>query len=206
MYFVRPPFLLKKIYQNCIWSVPTTEKVLYLTFDDGPIPEVTPWVLEQLKKYQARATFFCIGENVKKHPEIYKMVQAAGHTIGNHTYNHRNGWKVSDEHYIKNIGKCSKFVDSKLFRPPYGKIKHSQYKVVQDNYSIIMWNVLSGDFDPDTSPRECLENSVKYTEKGSIIVFHDSLKASVNLYHVLPVFLRYFSQRGYRFEALPALS
>jgi peptidoglycan/xylan/chitin deacetylase (PgdA/CDA1 family) len=206
MYFVRPPFLLRKIYQNCIWNIPTNDKVLYLTFDDGPIPEVTPWVLEQLKKHKAKATFFCIGENVKKHSEIYKQVQDGGHSIGNHTYNHRNGWKVSDEHYTRNIGKCSKFVASNMFRPPYGKIKHSQYKTVQHDYKIIMWNVLTGDFDQETSPRDCLENAVKYTEKGSIIVFHDSLKAATNLYYVLPVFLRYFSQKGFRFEALPVFS
>lgn len=203
MYFVRPPFLLKKIYTDCVWDLPTTEKIIYLTFDDGPIPVVTPWVLEQLKQYNAKATFFCIGENVKKNPAIFQQVIAAGHTIGNHTYNHRNGWSVSNEHYFNNVKRGAKFIPSKLFRPPYGKIKRSQSKVLHEEYTIVMWNVLSGDFDPGTSKKECLRNSVSHCDKGTIIVFHDSIKASENLYYTLPIFLRFFSQRGYRFEAIP---
>ncbi len=202
MYFVRPPFLLKKIYQDCVWDIPTKEKVIYLTFDDGPIPIVTPWVLETLKKYNAKATFFCIGENVRKHNSIFQQVIAAGHTIGNHTYNHRNGWKVADDQYFNNVKRGTRFIPSKLFRPPYGKIKRSQSKVLHHDYSIIMWNVLCGDFDKSTSKEDCLRNAVKYTNEGSIIVFHDSLKAAENLYHVLPIFLRFFSLRGYRFEAI----
>lgn len=202
MYFVRPPFLLKKIYEDCVWDIPTKEKVLYMTFDDGPIPEVTPWVLDLLRKYNAKATFFCIGENVKKNPAIFQRIADDGHTIGNHTYNHRNGWQVPNEHYFNNVKRGAKFISSKLFRPPYGKIKRSQSKVLQQDYTIIMWNVLCGDFDKDTSKKDCLRNAVKYTDKGSIIVFHDSLKAADNLFHVLPIFLRFFSQRGYRFEAI----
>lgn len=202
MYFVRPPYLLKKIYQQCVWDIPSKDNVLYLTFDDGPIPEVTPWVLDQLKKYNAKATFFCIGENVRKNPDIFRRIIEEGHTIGNHTYNHRNGWKVSNESYFNNVRKGSKFIESKLFRPPYGKIKRSQYMVLKDEYEIIMWNVLCGDFDPETSPREVLRNAVKYTDKGSIIVFHDSIKASKNLFYTLPVFLRFFAQRGFKFQAI----
>jgi peptidoglycan/xylan/chitin deacetylase (PgdA/CDA1 family) len=204
MKFVRPPYAVRKLYSSLIWRMPSTEKKVYLTFDDGPIPTVTPWVLEVLKKHNAQATFFCIGENVEKHPEVYEQILTEGHAVGNHTYNHLNGWKTRDEEYFRNIEKCATLVNSKLFRPPYGKIKRSQIKNLTSHIShlksIIMWDVLSYDYDPTVSPEKCLRNVLRYTRPGSIIVFHDSLKARKNLEYVLPTVLEQLSLQGFEFD------
>ena len=202
MFFVKTPSIVKRYYSGLVWDIPTEEKVIYLTFDDGPTPEVTSYVLKELSKYNAKATFFCLGCNVDKHPNIYQEIISEGHQIGNHTYHHLNGWHTNNQQYFDNVEKCSKTIDSKLFRPPYGRIKKSQSaKLIQD-YKIVMWDVLSGDFDPKTTPEQCLKNVIDYTSEGSIVVFHDSKKASQNLSYALPKFLAYFHERGYRFEAI----
>ena len=182
--------------------MPLKNKVLYLTFDDGPIPEVTPWVLEQLETYNAKATFFCVGENVKRHPQIFRQVVDAGHTVGNHTYNHLSGWATENVPYFHNVRHCARVVNSDLFRPPYGKLKPKQVQFLQRHYKIVMWDVLSGDFDPQVSPEKCLSNVVTNAGPGSIVVFHDSLKAEANIRYTLPRTLKFFSSQGYQFERL----
>ncbi len=202
MYLVKTPKWIQDFFPGYIWSIPGKEKCIFLTFDDGPIPEVTPWVLKTLKMYDARASFFCVGDNVRKHPLIYQSVQDAGHAIGNHTFNHLNGWASSAADYLQNVRKCAGVVNSNLFRPPYGKIKPKQAAELQKNYRIIMWDTLSGDFDPKISADKCLKNVIDTARSGSIIVFHDSLKAFEKLKFVLPKVLAHFTEKGYRFEAL----
>ncbi|MCW8897999.1 MAG: polysaccharide deacetylase family protein [Flavobacteriales bacterium] len=202
MYLVKSPFFLKKYYANFIWKIPTTEKIIYLTFDDGPTPEITEWTLTTLKKFNAKATFFCIGNNVSKHPIIFNKIMREGHAVGNHTHHHLNGWHTNNETYLSNIKKCEEVVKSKLFRPPYGRIKKSQYELIKNDYQVIMWDVLSGDFDPKTSPEKCLRNVINNATEGAIIVFHDSLKATENLKYTLPIVLSHFTEQGYRFEKL----
>ena len=208
-YFVKTPWLLKKLYPTFIWSVATKEKVLYLTFDDGPHETATPFVLDELKKYGAKATFFCIGKNVVNHPDIYRRITAEGHAVGNHTYNHLNGWTSSDTDYINDIIRAAKQIDSRLFRPPYGRIKTFQAKILQRNdnplhrlFSIVMWDVLSGDFDLDLSPQKCLSNVVDRAVSGSVIVFHDSAKAWSRMSYTLPKVLAHFAGKGFSFRAL----
>ena len=212
MYLAKSPWWLKMLYPQMVWNKSRQEKTIYLTFDDGPIPKVTPWVLKTLKVYNAKATFFCIGDNIQKHPEIFAQLEADGHTIGNHTQNHLKGWAVADEIYLDNIKQCSKWMDSYLFRPPYGRIKRSQIREIQNSkfktqnrdqaFKIIMWDVLSGDFDTQLSPEKCLQNVLKYTNNGSIIVFHDSLKAWERLAYVLPKALEFWQKEGYSFGVL----
>lgn len=181
------------------------EKYVYLTFDDGPIPVVTPFVLNTLNKYNAQATFFCIGDNVNKYPEIYADVLANGHTVGNHTYDHLKGWACTNEDYLSNIKKCTELVSSNLFRPPYGRINRSQISIIRSHFpdiNIIMWDVLSGDFDLNISAEKCLQNVLRNTRNGSIIVFHDSQKAFPHLQKVLPPVLEQLELRGFSFKAL----
>lgn len=208
-YWIKTNRFIKKIFSNYIWDIPNNENKIYLTFDDGPTPEITEWVLEQLEKYDFKATFFCIGDNIKKHPEIFNRIIAKGHAIGNHTFNHLNGWKTSTEDYIGNSIQWSvassqspnchlKSAICKLFRPPYGRIKTTQaQKLQQLGYKIIMWDVLSADFDISITKEECLDNVIKNTKSGSIIVFHDSIKAFPNLEYTLPKALKYFSEKGF---------
>lgn len=202
MYLVKSPFFLKKYYSNFVWKIPTAEKIIYLTFDDGPTPEITEWTLTTLKKFNAKATFFCIGANVVKYSGIFQQIINQGHAIGNHTHHHLNGWHTDKEIYFRNIKKCEEVVKSNLFRPPYGRIKKSQYELIKDDYKVIMWDVLSGDFDPKTSPEKCLSNVKNNTTEGSVVVFHDSLKAADNLKYTLPKVLEYFTEKGYRFEGV----
>ncbi len=202
MYLVKSPFFLKKYYANFVWKIPTTEKIIYLTFDDGPTPEITEWTLASLKKFNAKATFFCIGNNVAKYPIIFNKIMEEGHAVGNHTHHHLNGWHTNNEDYLRNIKKCEEVVKSKLFRPPYGRIKKSQYELIRNNYQVIMWDVLSGDFDPKTSTEKCLSNVINNAAEGAIIVFHDSMKAADNLKFTLPKVLAHFAEQGYRFEKL----
>jgi len=202
MFLAKIPPIIKKYYPKRVWEVPNTEKKIYLTFDDGPIPEITGWVLDLLMQQKIKATFFCIGENVAKYTSLYKRILAEGHSVGNHTYNHLNGWKTGRGKYLKNIEECQKVIDSNIFRPPYGRIKKSQFKKLSTIYKIIMWDVLSGDFDQKTSPEKCCENVVKNTVSGSIIVFHDSLKAERNLKHALPKAIEYLLAQGFVFDVL----
>lgn len=207
-YLVKTPWWLKKIYPSLTWNMSSKEKILYLSFDDGPNEKATPFVLEQLKQYNAKATFFCIGKNVVAQPALFKRITDEGHAIGNHTYDHLNGWRTNDTLYINNILKAEKHIDSNLFRPPYGKITKFQAKVLQsgkDNnrhFNVIMWSVLSGDFDAAISPQKCLDNVVKNATEGSIIVFHDSIKAFSRMSFALPKVLEHFSKLGYRFESI----
>ncbi len=202
MYLVKTPQVLQKLFPQFTWRIPTNEKVLYLTFDDGPIPEVTPWVLDQLRQYHAKATFFCVGHNVDKHPDIFEAVRLAGHGLGSHTYHHLNGCMVENPLYLLNVRRGAQKVGTRLFRPPYGRLRRSQGQFLQRHYQIVMWDVLSGDFDRNLKPEACLKNVVRSVVPGSIVVFHDSIKASERLYYTLPRVLEHFSAMGYRFGNL----
>jgi len=261
MYFIRPNLLIRKLYPSALWRVKppslrggTGRGSIFLTFDDGPVLEITPWVLSALREYNAKATFFCVGANIEKHPEVFQQIISEGHSIGNHTYNHLNGWKTKTKEYLENIEKCNvqigRYADVQmktnphisssthshiLFRPPYGRMKLSQYLQLKapsdspeggefacatppfgDNrrlraqlkggftshYSIVMWDVLSGDFDEKTSKEKCLSNVLSKTREGSIIVFHDSVKAKEKLFYVLPKVLKHFSEKGFEFPRL----
>lgn len=209
-YWVRTWWILKKLFGGFVWSLPKEEKTVYLTFDDGPIPEVTPWALGVLKRHNVKATFFCIGNNIDKHPETFKEIIAAGHAVGNHTYNHLNGWDTDLAMYIANTEYCAKAIQkhmpegTKLFRPPYGKISSDKANALRlKGYKLIMWDVLSADFDRGISPEKCLKNVVKNTRNGSIIIFHDSLKAQQNMQYALPRAIEYLKSERYRFEVLP---
>jgi peptidoglycan/xylan/chitin deacetylase (PgdA/CDA1 family) len=204
-YFVKTPWWLKRIYSNYTWSLPAKEKIIYLTFDDGPHPQATPFVLDELKRYQAKAIFFCIGKNVKAYPEIYKRILDEGHAVGNHTQNHLNGWKTKDEIYLADIREASQYINTHLFRPPYGRITKFQASNIKaalrnDNAKIIMWDVVSGDFDNTLLPQDCLENVILNTNRGSIVVFHDSEKAFPRLKFCLPETLKFFERKGFSFE------
>jgi peptidoglycan-N-acetylglucosamine deacetylase len=205
MYFVKTPWLLKKLYPKLFWNVNNVPGSIYLTFDDGPIPIVTPFVLNILRQYNAKATFFCIGDNVGKHPDVFERIKAEGHAIGNHTFNHLKGWKTEDDIYVENFKKADAIINSDLFRPPYGRIKRSQIrllKALKPELKIIMWSVLSGDFDVHLTPEKCLENVLKNTTTGDIIVFHDSLKAFERLEYVLPRAMEFWCKAGYEFSSL----
>lgn len=202
MYLVKTPQFIQKLFPNFTWRIPSAEKVLYLTFDDGPIPAVTPWVLDQLKKYDAQATFFCVGDNIRKNPEIFDQVVEAGHAVGNHTFNHLNGWTTDNVKYFLNVRRCAHQVNSALFRPPYGRLMPKQAEFLQRHYRIVMWDVLSGDFDPELSPEQCFSNVINHAKQGSIVVMHDSLKAWDRLEYVLPKMLEHFAAKGYQFRRL----
>ena len=209
MYFHKMPTVIQKFHPNYTWHKSREQKVLYITFDDGPIPEITDFVLDTLEQFDAKVTFFCVGDNVKKHPQQFKTIVEKGHVIANHTFNHLNGWDTETERYINNISACEKEVSAvtgkysqKMFRPPYGRIKKAQYEYLKEDYEVIMWDVLTGDFDQNLDKEKCLAESIKATRNGSIIVFHDSIKAKENMMYVLPKFLMHFSQLGYTFEAL----
>ncbi len=204
-YFVKTPSILKPIMGDMLWNIDSKKKELFLTFDDGPTPRVTEWALDILSSFDAKATFFCLGKNVEQFPEIYQRIINEGHVVGNHTYDHPNGWKTKDSGYFNNVKHCSELVDSKLFRPPYGKISRSQHKVLKDDYTIVMWDVLSGDFDLSITPEKCLDNVINNSSKGSIIVMHDSLKAEKNLRYALPKMLDHFTSDGFIFKNLGQL-
>ena len=200
--YATTPYLLRKLFPQLTWQVDTGRKDIFITFDDGPHPEITPNVLEILDKFGAKATFFCVGENVEKYPDTYRQILAQGHATGNHTYNHLNGWKAGKREYFENIEECAGLVNSRLFRPPYGKIGLSHINHLTKKYDIVMWSVLSYDFNKDVSPAQCLENCLNNTEEGSIIVFHDSEKASGNMLYALPRFLEKFTNEGFAFPVL----
>jgi peptidoglycan/xylan/chitin deacetylase (PgdA/CDA1 family) len=201
---VKPPYLLRILFPSLIWRFSVKEKVIYLTFDDGPIPELTPWVLETLNKFEAKATFFCVGENVLKHPDIFKKIISDGHSVGNHTHNHLNAWKNKHDFYIENVKKSQSIIPGNLFRPPYGKITRKLIKnpFLIKYYKIIFWDVLSYDFDQSISPQQCYMNVIKNKKPGSIVVFHDNIKAEKNLKYALPKLLENLKNKGYKFEAI----
>jgi peptidoglycan/xylan/chitin deacetylase (PgdA/CDA1 family) len=204
----RTPFILPIIYPSLWWRIPGDGRFLYLTFDDGPVPGPTEYVLNTLRHFNIQATFFCIGDNVRKHPEVFSRILAEGHQAGNHTFHHLNGWKHEDDQYLKNIEACRKEMfpaqegSSLLFRPPYGKIKFSQIKALESTYSIVMWDVLSKDYDRNLSPEQCLSNTLKFLRPGSIVLFHDSLKAEKNMQYALPRLIEDALKRGYNFKVL----
>jgi len=205
MYLVKTPSLLKKLYPGLIWNQNQNERCIYLTFDDGPIPIVTPFVLKTLKLYHAKATFFCIGDNVRKHPHVFEQVKAAGHTIGNHTFNHLRGWTTPTPVYAENFKQCDAVLNTPWFRPPYGRIKKEQINalnILKPGLKIVMWDILSGDFDINLKPEACLKGVIKHTGNGSIVVFHDSLKAYPRLEYVLPLAMEHWSKQGYEFRGL----
>jgi peptidoglycan/xylan/chitin deacetylase (PgdA/CDA1 family) len=208
-YWIKTNRLIKWIFPKYIWDIPNKDKTLYLTFDDGPTPEITEWALNQLAEFNVKATFFCIGNNIKNHPQIFEKLIREGHAIGNHTFNHRNGWETELDVYLENVGKCDAIISkltgtpNKLFRPPYGKIKKSQaQKLLGMGYKIIMWDVLSADFDQTISPEKCLHNVLSNVKSGSIIVFHDSVKSFKNLEYVLPKTLLFLQENGFKCKVI----
>ncbi len=203
MHIFRIPKFVYGIYKNFIWEIPSDEKVLYLTFDDGPTETTTKWILEILEKYNAKATFFCVGQNADENPKLLQKITDAGHSVGNHTYNHLNNRETDADKYFENVDKCAKIINSKLFRPPYGRISSKQAtKLLGNEYKIIMYSVLTNDFDADLYPNFILQKSIKQTKTGSIVVFHDSIKAFENLKFVLPKYLEYFFKQGYSFKKI----
>ena len=204
-YLKKTPAIFRKIFKDRTWKIDTDENLLYLTFDDGPHPEATPFVLDELKKINAKGTFFCVGKNVKENFSIYQRIIAEGHKVANHTFSHLNGWKTDDKIYLEDIAKAAKIIDSDLFRPPYGRITKFQQKAISGNklhLKTIMWDVLSGDFDPSVSGENCYLNVVNNVKPGSIVVFHDSAKSFTTLQYALPRILSFYSEKGYRFLAL----
>lgn len=190
------PRFIQRLYPERTWAFSRKSNAVYLTFDDGPIPEVTPWVLDELKKHNAKATFFCIGENVQKHPEIFRRITAEGHSVGNHTFNHLKGTKTETPAYIKNVLLAEELINSKLFRPPYGRITSKQARILQEKgFKIVMWDIISYDYDATIAEEKCLQNVLKNIKPGSVIVFHDSLKAEKNLQYVLPKILEFLTEK-----------
>lgn len=206
MLWHKTPALAQSLFPKLVWRKETERKSIFLTFDDGPIPEATPWVLDTLKSYNAKATFFCVGHNVEKHPGIFQRLVKEGHSVGNHTYHHLNGWKTGSTTYLKDYLQCESLfhehgVKTSLFRPPYGRITLKQSKYLKAK-QIIMWDVLSGDFSKKTDPEVMLQKCILYSQPGSIVVFHDSVKAFKNLEFILPEYLNHFAQQGYQFLKL----
>ena len=223
MFIHKTNFLMRALYPDFIWKIPTREKEIFLTFDDGPIPEITEFVLEQLNKYHAKATFFCIGGNIEKYPNVFQKIVNQQHTIGNHTFNHLRGWDTEDDSYINNFKKCEDIIVERCsildvgdttienrqsnikhrkFRPPFGRIKRSQAKEILKSHEIVMWDVLTGDYDQNFSKERVLSKALQHTEQGSIVLFHDSIKASKNMMYALPILLEHFSERGFTFKSL----
>lgn len=208
---IKAPGILRLFYPGLLWKKSTEEKSIYLTFDDGPVPGPTEFVLEELEKANVKATFFCVGENIVKYPEIFMKIAAGGHRLGNHTFNHLNGWKTNDTEYFQNIHRCEKAIfeisrdhaqGKKLFRPPYGRIKRSQVRQLMANYQIVMWDVLTKDYALGKPADICLRESIRFASPGSIVVFHDRIKNEERLRYMLPRFLEHFAEAGYSFKAL----
>ena len=204
MYLVKTPRVLQKLFPNFHWRIaePAARPTIYLTFDDGPIPQVTPWVIEELARYNAKATFFCVGNNVRRNPAVLQQVIDAGHTVGSHTTHHLDGWKTDNVPYFHDVRNCAGQLRTNLFRPPYGRLKPSQAQFLQRHYDIVMWDVLSGDFDPELTAEDCYDNVVDNATDGSIVVLHDSLKAEEKLRQFLPRLLEYYAAAGYSFARL----
>jgi peptidoglycan-N-acetylglucosamine deacetylase len=200
---VRAPFFLRWLSpEYLVCELPGPDKVIYLTFDDGPVPEATPEVLDILAKYNARATFFMVGDNVRKYPDVFSRVKEEGHAFGNHTFHHLNGWHTPPGLYLDDVSRCGEYFDTRLFRPPYGRFTPSQYFLLHNDFRFILWSVLTWDFHRHTTPEQCLKNAIDYTGNGAIVVFHDSPKAMVNLRYALPRFIEYFLNQGYCFKSL----
>ena len=191
------PEILKSVIKNVVWRINPAEKVIYLTFDDGPNPGVTPQVLDILDRFEVKATFFCVGENVSRFPDVFDEVKRRGHTVGNHTFNHLKGFEYATDDYVRNVEKANGYIKSDLFRPPHGQIKPSQIKALKDDYRIIMWDFITYDYDKRIEPEKIIAEVKKRSRNGSIVVFHDSLKAEKNVLQVLPEALRFWKENGY---------
>jgi len=202
MKLVRVPRVAKLVYPSIVWRMPADKKVIYLTFDDGPDPDLTPQVLDMLSKFNAKATFFCTGGNVEANPDVFKAVVEAGHAVGNHGYEHMNGWKTSPDAYIENVEKADKYIGSALFRPPYGKMRNSQIRVLKRKYTLVGWSVMCYDFDPHTTKEQCLDNVIRNASNGSIVVMHDNKKSAANMLYALPRVLEHFAGMGFEFESI----
>ena len=204
LYLHRIPQFFHWIYPNIIWRIPSSSKTIYLTFDDGPSPYITHFVLKELSKHQAKATFFCLGKNIEQHPETFKNIVEQNHTIGNHSYSHLNGWTSDKQTYSEDINKCEKLISpsKKLFRPPYGRIKKNQINLLKSDYKIILWNYMVGDFDKRLSKEKCWERAKSNIKNGDIVVFHDNEKSFETLQYVLPRVLNHFTDKGYIFKSL----
>jgi peptidoglycan/xylan/chitin deacetylase (PgdA/CDA1 family) len=196
------PRFLRPLFGKLTWRVKTDSKLIYLTFDDGPVPEVTPQVLDILDEYGWKATFFCVGDNVRKYPEVYQEVLRRGHRVGNHSFNHIRGYRYSVEDYVANVQKASAYIESRLFRPPHGRITFSQIKALKEDYDIVMWDVITYDYDKKKKPEQIMRTVRNYLRKGSIVVFHDSIKAKDNVLTVLPQALDYWKEKGYSYGLL----
>jgi peptidoglycan-N-acetylglucosamine deacetylase len=206
--FYKTPYLVRVFYPGLLWKVPMSQNKIYLTFDDGPIPEVTDWVLDTLKSYKAKATFFCVGDNIRKHPEIFKRTIAEGHSIGNHTYSHLNGWNIGDREYLQDVRQAQAEIEkmgvvTHLFRPPYGKTTLKQRTALTPAYQMIMWDVLSWDYERTTHAKSAVKSMVAASESGSIVLFHDSHKSFKKTKVMLPAYMKSMSDKGYEFVALP---
>lgn len=210
-YFIKTPGFIMRFFSKYTWRLPVNSNEIFLTFDDGPTPEITEFVLSELKKYNAKATFFCIGKNIKKQSNTFNKIISEGHAIGNHTQKHLQGWKTNNQKYLKSVLECEHIIancsqkvnNSKLFRPPYGKIRKSQARsLLKNGYKIVMWDVLSGDFDSSISNEQCLQNVLKNTRNGSIVVFHDSVKAAEKIKYALPRVLKALSDKGFSFSKI----
>lgn len=196
------PRIVQLFYPSVCWRKKCNQKTIYITFDDGPHPEITRQVLDILDEYNAKATFFCVGENVQRYPDVFDEVKNRGHSVGNHTFNHLKGWKTSHQDYIDNVHKCNDLVKSSLFRPPYGKISFRQIRTLKKDFQIVMWSLLSYDYDQEITPEQCFHFATKNAGSGSIIVFHDSVKASKNMIETLPKVLKYYADLGFSFCSL----
>jgi peptidoglycan/xylan/chitin deacetylase (PgdA/CDA1 family) len=202
MFIEQPPWVYRIFFPGTVWHIPTKEKCVYLTFDDGPVPEVTPWVLDVLDSFHIKATFFCVGENVQKYPDIYRMIQERGHQVGNHTFNHIQGICTLTKNYLKNVRKAAGWIQSDLFRPPHGHMRMHQLQHLKKEYRIIMWDVVTRDYSPHMTAQGVINVVKKYTRNGSIIVFHDSLKSVGRIEKALPQSIEWLLTEGYRFETL----
>jgi len=203
MYLARTPALVKPLMRELTWCMPAGQRTVYLTFDDGPIPELTPWVLDVLAEHGAEATFFCVGSNAAAHPQLLQRIRREGHSVGNHTFDHSSGWNSSTFGYLRNVLRCQALTGSRLFRPPYGRMTRQQARALRKRFTLVMWDVLSADFDTTLDGERCLQNVRENSTDGSIVVFHDSLKAEERLRYALPLALEHFTQQGYTMAALP---
>ena len=202
MYIIKTPKLIRKLFPNYLWNKSRKKPFVYFTFDDGPIPEVTPWVLDTLRRYDMHGTFFCVGDNVRKHSQIYNRLIEEGHSVGNHSYSHKSGWSTDAEKYLDDVELCGSFVQSNLYRPPYGRLRRQQAEAIRDQYKIVMWDILSGDFDQNISAEQCYQNVIQNLKPGSIIVFHDNVKSFKTLKEVLPRVIEYCISQGLTSKAL----